>query len=111
MSTPITRDEVARRIETGDVTVVEVLPESYYRDGHLPGAVNLPHDEVDGRADEILPDKNAAIIVYCSNGECQNSTIAADRLSELGYANVFDYVEGKQDWVDAGLPTEQHLPA
>lgn len=51
------------------------------------------------------------IIVYCSNGECQNSTIAADRLSELGYANVFDYVEGKQDWVDAGLPTEQHLPA
>lgn len=51
------------------------------------------------------------IIVYCSNGECQNSTIAADRLSELGYANVFDYVEGKQDWVDAGLPTEQYLPA
>lgn len=37
MSTPITRDEVARRIETGDVTVVEALPESYYRDGHLPG--------------------------------------------------------------------------
>jgi rhodanese-related sulfurtransferase len=45
------------------------------------------------------------IIVYCSHGACQNSTVAANRLTELGYINVFDYQAGKQDWIDAGLPT------
>lgn len=106
MSTKISREKVAAMIDRGDVTVIEALPASYYENAHLPGAINLPHDAVDELAPERLPDKAAEIIVYCSNEACQNSTIAANRLTELGYANVFDYQAGKQDWIDAGLPTE-----
>lgn len=110
MSTTITRDEVAAMIDRGDVTVIEALPANYYEDAHLPGAINIPHDQVIELAPELLPDKQAEIVVYCSNDACRNSTIAAKQLTALGYFNVYDYEAGKQDWIDAGLPTESGQP-
>lgn len=104
----ITRREIERRMtEKSPMTLVEALPEKYYRDGHLPGAVHLPHDQVRQLAPSVLPDKNAFIVVYCANTPCQNSRIAAQSLDSLGYTNVAEYVEGKQDWVESGLPLEK----
>lgn len=111
MSTPIMREQVVAKIDRGDVALVEVLPASHYEEAHLPGAINIPLDAVDELAASLLLDEHAAIVVYCSNGSCQNSTLAAERLTELGYLNVYDYEAGKQDWVDAGLPTESGQPA
>ena len=102
----ITRDEVRKKIDAGTATVVEALPEQHYKEAHLPGALNLPHDAVDSLAPTLLPDKNAEVIVYCANSPCSNSGIAAQRLAELGYTNVYDYDEGKDDWVSASLPTQ-----
>ena len=82
------------------------MPPRYYEDAHLPGAINIPHDRVGELAPTLLPDKSVEIIVYCSNKACQNSPQAARRLEALGYENVRDYEEGKQDWIEAGLPTE-----
>ena len=106
MSTPITREQLTEKLDREDVVLVEALPPRYFDDLHLPRAINIPHDEVDRLAPTMLPDLNAHVVVYCSNAACQNSTIAARRLTELGYRNVFDYEAGKQDWVEAGLPTE-----
>jgi rhodanese-related sulfurtransferase len=91
------------------MTLVEALAEKYYRDGHLPGAVHLPHEQVRALAAERLPDKNAFIVTYCANAQCQNSHIAAQTLSALGYANVAVYAEGKKDWVEAGLALEKSV--
>ena len=111
MIAKITRDELKAKLDRGEpVVLVEALPEQYYRKAHLPGALLLPHDRVDELAPALLPDKAAEIVVYCANLPCQNSEIAATRLAELGYANVREYAEGKQDWIDAGLPTERGLP-
>ena len=104
----ISRDELKERIERGDdVTIVEALGPMYFEDVHLPGAKNLPHDRVDELAPTLLPDRSATIVVYCSNTPCPNSAIAARRLVALGYENVLEYVEGKQDWIEAGLPVER----
>ena len=111
MSNFISREELAARIEAGNVTVVEALPAMYYLDAHLPGAWNLPHDQVEALAPSLLPDKQAAIVVYCANTACQNSGLAVRRLERLSYTNVLDYEEGKQGWVEAGLPTEAGEPA
>src|SRR5262245_38272392 len=107
MHRPIKREEIRRLLASKtSMTLVEALPETYYAQGHLPGAINLPHDKVRERAPALLPDKSAFIVVYCSNAPCQNSAIAARTLDSLGYTNVAEYVEGKQEWVEAGLPLE-----
>ena len=74
--------------------------------GHLPGAINLPPESVDGRAQRRIPDPSTEVIVYCSDVTCDSSVVVAKRLIELGYENVSHYAEGKNDWVAAGLPLE-----
>ena len=50
----------------GDALVlVDTTAERYFRHSHLPGAINLPVDELRERAPELLPDRDAAIVVYC----------------------------------------------
>jgi len=111
MTTLISRDELRAAIDDGTVTVVDALGEGYYAQMHLPGALNLVEDDVASRAAELLPDRDAAIVVYCSNPACGNSQAVANRLVSLGYSNVRKYREGIQDWVAAGLPVETGVPA
>ena len=106
----ITREELRAKLDRGEsVVIVEALGPKYYEDAHLPGAINIPHTEVDELAPELLPDRSAQIVVYCSNRACQNSPWAARRLDAMDYENVYDYEDGKQDWIEAGLPTESGL--
>jgi rhodanese-related sulfurtransferase len=110
MTETITRAELRDAVEAGTVTVVEALPASYYEEGHIPGAINIPHTEVRKLAPELLADKDAAVVVYCANEPCPNSGIAAHVLRKLGYTDVRDYAEGKQGWREAGLPLESGVP-
>lgn len=104
----ISREDLKARLDAGDdVTIVEALGGMYYADAHLPGAINIPHDQVDTLAPQLLTKKDAEIVVYCSNTACPNSTIATRRLLHLGYTRVFEYVEGKQDWIEAGYTVER----
>ena len=68
MVATISRDELKAKIDRGETfQLVETLPEAAFRKTHLPGAVNLPPDRVWELTSEILPDKRAQIIVYCSS--------------------------------------------
>jgi rhodanese-related sulfurtransferase len=102
----IDRDQLLAEITAGTVTVVDALGGEYYARQHLPGAVPLIEADVATRAAELLPDRAAAIVTYCSNPSCPNSQRVADRLRALGYTHVRKYREGIEDWVAAGLPTE-----
>ncbi|WP_369145762.1 rhodanese-like domain-containing protein [Streptomyces sp. R44] len=106
MTALITREELAAAIKAEAVTVLDTLGGEYYAQQHLPGALALPPADVDTRATTLLPDRDAAIVTYCSNPACPNSGQVADRLTQLGYTDVRKYREGIQDWVEAGLPTE-----
>lgn len=106
MTALITREQLQAEIAAGGVVVVDALPETYYAQQHLPTAVNLVEAEVVALAPVLLPDKDAAIVTYCSNAACGNSQAVANRLEKLGYTNVRKYREGIQDWVEAGLPVE-----
>ena len=111
MTQTITRDELKAGLDAGTITAVDALPQSYYARQHLPGALNLVTDDVPTHAAEVLPDREAAIVTYCSNTACSNSGHLATALTKLGYTNVRKYAEGIQDWVEAGLPTETGVPA
>jgi len=107
MNDTISRESLQAMLDRGEtLTLVEALPPQYYEQGHLPGAINLPHDEIRQRAAALLPDRDALIVVYCASTECRNSRLATDTLQRMGYANAVEYVDGKRDWVEAGLPLE-----
>ena len=106
MTALISRDALQAAIDAGTVTVVDALGGDYYAKQHLPGAVALAPGEVDALAATVLPDKNAAIVTYCTGPSCPNSGQVATRLTALGYPNVRKYAEGIEDWTATGLPTE-----
>src|SRR6478752_6217506 len=100
----ITRDELKSALADGaPMTLLEALPEKYYRHGHLPGARLFPHDQAGELAEKLLAEKEARIVIYCASASCLNSHQAARALTDLGYTNVQVYVEGKADWQAAGL--------
>lgn len=64
----ITREDLRQKIERGDkFELVETLPRTAYDHAHLPGAINLPPDQVKGLGPKLLPDKSTDIVVYCSS--------------------------------------------
>ena len=104
----ITREELSSLLASArPPLLLEALPAKYFEDSHLPGARNMPHDDVAELAPALAPNKATLIVVYCANAACENSHIAAARLKQLGYTDVRVYAEGKQDWIGAGLPVEQ----
>lgn len=100
----ISLNDLRKKLEqTSPLTLLEALPARYFEAGHLPGALHMPHDQVAELAASLVPNKDAAIVVYCANQACQNSHIAAQRLTQLGYRDVSVFADGKQAWSDAGL--------
>ena len=66
MVTNIVRDELRAKMDRGDPFILlEVLAPPYYRHSHLPGALNLPPGKVAEMAPNLLPDKEAEIVLYC----------------------------------------------
>ena len=64
----ISRDELKRKIERkDDFFLVETLSRIAYQHAHLPGAINLPPDQIKELAPTLLPEKNAEIVVYCAS--------------------------------------------
>lgn len=92
----ITASAVKSRLDKGEqLIIVDVRTKEEYDDGHIPKSLLIPYDEIEVKAASLLPDKNAAIIVYCRTG--RRSEIAANSLLKLGYTNVAD-MGAISDW-------------
>jgi rhodanese-related sulfurtransferase len=112
MTAQLTLEQLnARRKANPALLLVEALPKKYFREGHLPGARHLPHDQVTELAATLLPEHAAEIVVYCASSTCQNSHVAARRLQQLGYTRVAVFPGGKKEWLEGGLALEQAIGA
>ena len=75
--------------EGGSYTLLDVRTSGEFRDKHIKGAVLIPVDEIEFRAESKLPDKSAVILVYCQSGG--RSARAAKLLADMGYTNVSNF--------------------
>lgn len=91
----IDAEEGKRMMDAGGVIVVDVRTPSEYAEGHIPGAVNVPNEDIGSQQPDGLEDLDATLIVYCRTGV--RSKQAADKLVELGYQSVYD-MGGIVDW-------------
>src|SRR4051794_28780735 len=66
MMTLISRDDLLQKMSGGTPpALVEALGPAYFADAHLPGAINIPPDQVDRLASRLLPDLAGEVVVYC----------------------------------------------
>lgn len=101
----ITMDELREKLERGHrIHIFEVLAPMFWRKHHLPGAVNMPPNQVLEVAAAHVPDRSDEIVLYCWDDDCPASNWAAQELEAAGYHNIREYRGGKKEWRDAGLP-------
>ena len=92
----ITQDEAKKIMDSGEEHIILDVREQYeFDEGHIPGAILIPYTEIEDKAEEIIDDKDAQILVYCRSG--RRSKIAAEALVELGYTDVKEF-GGIIDW-------------
>ena len=80
--------------QTGYV-ILDTRTQEEYDDGHIPGAILIPYDEILQKAEGVLTDKDQLILVYCRSG--RRSKLAAEDLVKLGYTNIKEF-GGIIDW-------------
>lgn len=91
----ITADEAKEKMDSMDVTVVDVRTVEEYAGGHIKDALLIPNESIEKEPPAELPDKDAVILLYCRTG--RRSALAAEKLNSLGYTAVFDF-GGITDW-------------
>jgi rhodanese-related sulfurtransferase/DNA-binding transcriptional ArsR family regulator len=99
----VTIDELVEKIDSGKVTILDVRPESEYKQGHIANAVSMPIDELAKRLKE-LP-KRGEIIAYCRGPFCVYADEAVAILVQAGF-KAKRLVEGFPDWKLQELPME-----
>lgn len=92
----ISQDEAKRIMDTeSDYIIIDARTQEEFDEGHIENAILIPEYEIQEKAPELIPDKNALILVYCRSG--RRSKIASEALAELGYTNVKEF-GGIIDW-------------
>lgn len=82
------------KTETGYI-ILDVRRPDEYAEGHIPGAINLPNEDIGTAEIPELPDKAQLILVYCRSG--RRSKEASEKLVKLGYTNIVEF-GGILDW-------------
>lgn len=82
--------------------VLDVRTPAEYATGHIPGALNIPYDQVPQRLAKV--EGPNGVVVYCMVGPRARKGEAA--LLAAGYAPVFHLEGGLAAWQAAGLPVE-----
>ncbi len=96
-------DLAAARQAGASPVVVDTRSPAAWAQGHIPGAIHIPGNELRQRAGADLPDQSADIVVYCWGPGCNGSTRAALTLTELGYTRVRELIGGFEYWAREGL--------
>lgn len=92
----ISMDEAVEMMkkESGYI-ILDVRRPDEYAEGHIPGAINLPNEDIGTAEIPKLPDKAQLILVYCRSG--RRSKEASEKLVKLGYTNIVEF-GGILDW-------------
>ena len=69
--------------------ILDVRTKEEYAAGHIPGAINLPNEDIQDQKPEVLPDTDQIILIYCRSGH--RAGLAAEKLAKLGYKKLYNF--------------------
>jgi rhodanese-related sulfurtransferase len=82
-------EAVSMMEEEEDYIILDVRTAEEYEQKHITGAINVPNEEIGNEEIELLPDKDAIILVYCRSGN--RSKQASQKLANMGYTNIVEF--------------------
>ena len=85
--------------------IVDIREDGEWANGHLPGATHLGRGVLEVKVNQVFPDKNTPLVLYCGGGN--RSALAADVLQVMGYSNVRSMAGGWRGWTAQGGPTKR----
>ena len=92
----ISMDEAVKMMrDEKNYIILDVRRPDEFAEGHIPGAINVPNEEIGTTDIAELPNKSQLILVYCRSG--RRSKEASERLVKLGYTNIVEF-GGILDW-------------
>jgi rhodanese-related sulfurtransferase len=93
------------RLASNDRLLIDVRSPEEYADGHIPGAINMPHENINGYLSKLEQHKNKPIIIYCRSG--RRAKLAMKVLQEHDFTDVMHLEGDILGWNEAGLALEQ----
>lgn len=85
----VTPEQAAAILEAEHPVIYDTRPANLFATGHIPGAVNVPLDDLNAdTAKKVSDDPDKPILAYCNTG--QHSSKAVQELKALGYTNIYD---------------------
>jgi rhodanese-related sulfurtransferase len=95
--------------KTGGIRFIDARVLKEYDAGHIPGAIPWPFNEFLEYLVKYHDDIpfNAPVVVYCEGGTCDQSVSLAENLQIVGYADIYIYHGGFDEWKNMGMPVEQ----
>jgi len=99
----ITPAELVTRMEGPDAPVIlDVRSPEEYTDGHIPGAINVPYDQIGARIGSLEEYRDGDLVVYCRTG--RRAGVAERALREAGFEQIWDLEGHMVAWREAELP-------
>ena len=89
----------------GSLIILDVRTPEEFAEGHVPGAVNIPHDQLADRIGELANAKDKDIVLYCRGGK--RAALAAETLSSHGFEKLLHLEGDMQKWTEAKRPIEK----
>lgn len=95
-------EKIMQQAQAGEILLLDVRSPGEYADGHIPGAVNVPYDQIQRHQSVLEQQGDSPIVVYCRTG--RRAAIFINEIEKYGFTNL-QYMEGDMPgWQRAGLP-------
>ncbi|MCP5017017.1 MAG: rhodanese-like domain-containing protein [Ketobacter sp.] len=101
----LTQKQAQERMTAGTITTIDVRSAGEYSNGHVPGAINIPHDKISNQLEQIKHLKDKPVLLYCRSG--RRADMAETTLSELGFSQLYHLQGDMMEWDKNQLPVEK----
>lgn len=91
----ISQVEAKKIMDTEECTILDVRTPEEFEENHIFNAILVPLDKIDSTIENVIPNKNTKVLVYCRSGK--RSKDASYIMAKKGYKNILEF-GGILDW-------------
>ena len=98
----ITQEQFLKSQQSSNISIIDVRSVEEFNNGHIPGAINIPHNQIQDHLELLLTLKKQPVVVYCRSG--RRAAIAEKAMIELGLKDVHHLEGDWLSWQEKSLP-------